>query len=792
MRRLDPWLVIGLVLCAALFLLALYGDRLAPNEPTFMLAQGPNGEERPLAPGAPFLLGSDNAGRDLWSLLLWGARTTLALALATGSARLAAGLLLALAGARFRWLRPPVDAAAEILGSLPATLAALLVIAAFFPIDTPVQVFAAALVFVGWPGAYRVLRTELGRLRVAPFTEGARVVGASWGRVLLRHHVPHLVPLLALAGAQQVAATLVAVAELAVLGAFIGVARSIDLSESLRVVRLTDVASIYPVPDVPEWGALLAAARGAGNSSQAIRNLYLGRWIFLVPAAAIAIAAMSVALLGAGIARQYARRDIVHDLTVRRFGATVLAVALVAAPAFLLPPRDASELALAQRVRGLVTAEATGPDDLSAIARDEAFTVEESTNTTTLVEQTAAGRVVVVGADAGPELTQGWDSGSDFAPVLYAESGGGTVDAPVVFAGLGISWADHPVPPGDNPFAAPSFESRANGHVADDYAGIDVRGKAVLFVRPGYFISGRSLITAPDLAGQIRSALSRGAAAVLIADGRKGMYSGATSSSGGAVANPYLALARDAPIRSPSGVPVLVIEPRVADILLAGSGVTFVQVLPQLYLADLASGLYERSFSRAVGTTVHIELPLERRTHVARTIIARNAAPIGDGALVIWAVSPSSTNFDPGAGRALAALARAADAYRDVPVILVLFDPQGDPAAAGSLLRQRLRDARVHALVAIDALRGSRMRFMTRYGVLQPSIDRYADRLGIARVGSASGAEPDGVGFLTAFPETAYIYARGDGRAGDRTADGAALLGYVVARFVARSPELLQ
>jgi len=58
MRRADPWLVAGLILCGLLLFIAAYGDRLAPNEPVFLMVNGPAGTERPLPPGEP-------GGRDL-------------------------------------------------------------------------------------------------------------------------------------------------------------------------------------------------------------------------------------------------------------------------------------------------------------------------------------------------------------------------------------------------------------------------------------------------------------------------------------------------------------------------------------------------------------------------------------------------------------------------------------------------------------------------------------------------------------------------------------------------------
>ena len=64
--------------------------------------------------------------------------------------------------------------------------------------DTSVALFVAALLVIGWAGPYRVVRAELDRVAHAPFTEGAAAIGASRWRLLMRHQLPHLVPVIAI------------------------------------------------------------------------------------------------------------------------------------------------------------------------------------------------------------------------------------------------------------------------------------------------------------------------------------------------------------------------------------------------------------------------------------------------------------------------------------------------------------------------------------------------------------------------------------------------------------------
>jgi ABC-type dipeptide/oligopeptide/nickel transport system permease subunit len=76
MARRDPSLFAGLLGFFGLLLLALFGERLAPHESIYFVPV--HGDDpRPYDPGLVFPFGSDVLGRDLFSLVLAGAGTTL-------------------------------------------------------------------------------------------------------------------------------------------------------------------------------------------------------------------------------------------------------------------------------------------------------------------------------------------------------------------------------------------------------------------------------------------------------------------------------------------------------------------------------------------------------------------------------------------------------------------------------------------------------------------------------------------------------------------------------------------
>ena len=102
MPRRDPWVYIGLVAFFALLFVALFGGLLAPHESIYFVVEHGR-DPRPYDPGVVFPLGSDVLGRDLFSLVLAGAGTTLLIVVLSGLARVAAGLILAAVAG---WWRP--------------------------------------------------------------------------------------------------------------------------------------------------------------------------------------------------------------------------------------------------------------------------------------------------------------------------------------------------------------------------------------------------------------------------------------------------------------------------------------------------------------------------------------------------------------------------------------------------------------------------------------------------------------------------------------------------------------
>ncbi len=780
MRRLDPWLLAGLILCGLLLFIAAYGDRIAPHEAILLMINGPAGTDRPLPPGQPFLFGSDAVGRDLFSLVLIGARTTLLIVILAGMARLFAGLALAVIAS---WI-PPVhlllDAAADIVSALPSTIVAVFAVLVFARQGAPAFVFVAALLITGWAGPYRLTRAELTRLRSAPYTEGAVALGVGRRTLFFRHHFPHLVPVLAVSASQQIAAALIALAELGVIGIFVGPTRSLNVAEAMRVLP-NGVATMFTVPDVPEWGGLLSLGRG-------IQNLYVSRWAFLVPGVAIAIAAIAFTLLGVGIARHYRRRNLMQDLRSRRVVVAIATVVLLVVPAIVLPQphADALELGAAARSRAVVGSD---PGALLAAAH---LAVTPIDRTSTRVQQ--IGSAVLQVDLPGGRVSYAEGVRADFAPLLIGAAGGGSVDAPLVFAGWGISPADFP-PAKVSVFAAQDFGSAITTW-QDDYETVDVRGKAVLIFRLPNIRNGRGNVTTPTPDALMASAIKRGAVAILWADQSRAQIVARGQP------DPYRRLAADDPIQKVAGVPIFTITTDLADQLLAPVGVRATDILRAQLQGD-TSVMNGVSFARTLPELAHLELPIAQVTSTSRSLVALTPAPADAHRMVIWAVTPSLATGSRSAGDVLSALIRALDGRPLPPLALVAFDPHGDTAANAKAVRATLGSTVIDDVVAIESVGGTKLRFVTAYADLVPMVDEYAIRVGAAANRTANAAILDtaatgdllNAAGLAPFVLDHWLLITAQGTASDAVdlrTDAAAVLAYIVGRYAAKAPELVR
>jgi peptide/nickel transport system permease protein len=231
-------------------------------------------EEEPASRGPMLLLGADAYGRDIFSRLLYGARTTLGLAVcATLAATLLGALVGGLAGYASGWLDAVLARLSEFVLVLPAIYVAL-ALRAVMPLvlaaSTVFTLLLAIFALLGWPMVARGVRAIVASEREREYVIAARAAGASASRVLLRHLLP------AAAGYLRMQATLL-------LPAFI-----------LAEATLSYIGLGFP-DTTPTWGTMLQEAANVALLGDA-------PWT-LAPAAAIFFVVLSVNLFVQGTGR---------------------------------------------------------------------------------------------------------------------------------------------------------------------------------------------------------------------------------------------------------------------------------------------------------------------------------------------------------------------------------------------------------------------------------------------------------------------------------------------------------
>lgn len=263
--RRNPAAVVGLVLTAVLVAVALLADHIAPGDPFDLV--GP-----PLqAPSAAFPMGTDDLGRDLFTGVVHGARTSLLIAAGVGALVLVIGTLVGLtAGFHGGLIDDLLMRGTELFQVMPSFFLAIVVIALFGPgLDRLIIVLGLTT----WPVLARVVRGQVLSLREREFVEAVRAVGATEFRVVWRHILPNALP-----------------AALVILALAMG--QVLLIEASLGFLGLGD-------PNVISWGYL---------AGQAQRFLRVAWWLSLFPGLALILAVLALNLLS----------DAVNDLLDRR------------------------------------------------------------------------------------------------------------------------------------------------------------------------------------------------------------------------------------------------------------------------------------------------------------------------------------------------------------------------------------------------------------------------------------------------------------------------------------------
>lgn len=258
----DPLAVVGIATVALVTIAAVAAPAIAPFDPTKQFFDGLTLEGAPLPPNEEFLLGTDLLGRDLFSRLLYGARTSLVIGVVANGAAVAVGTLLGvIAGYLQGWVGAAIMRFTDLMMAFPALLLAIALAAIFTP---SLWIVAMVIALVNWVQIARVIYAETTALAAREYIEAARALGAAWPRILFLHILPHLIPTILVWATLGIATTVLLEATLSFLG--IGVQ-----------------------PPTPSWGGIIFESQSYFLSAP---------WLVFFPGIAIMVMALAFNLVG--------------------------------------------------------------------------------------------------------------------------------------------------------------------------------------------------------------------------------------------------------------------------------------------------------------------------------------------------------------------------------------------------------------------------------------------------------------------------------------------------------------
>lgn len=257
-----PSALFGLAVVSVVIFCALSAPFLAPFPPNEQLSDGLTLEGAPVPPDSTYLLGTDTLGRDLFSRLLYGARTSLIIGLVANGAAVAIGLFVGMTAGYLRgWVGNAMMRFTDLMMAFPALLLAIVLAAIFRP---SLWIVAMVIAMVNWVQVARIVYTETRGLVEREFILAERSLGAGHSRIVLQHILPHLMPTAIVWGTLGIATTVLLEATLSFLG--IGVQ-----------------------PPQPSWGNIIFESQSFFSGAP---------WLVFFPGIAILLTALSFNLLG--------------------------------------------------------------------------------------------------------------------------------------------------------------------------------------------------------------------------------------------------------------------------------------------------------------------------------------------------------------------------------------------------------------------------------------------------------------------------------------------------------------
>jgi peptide/nickel transport system permease protein len=258
----DPKCRIGLVMLAVFLLAAVLAPWIAPYDPRAAVGGPSEG------PSSAHWLGTTDSGEDVFSQLIWGARTSLLVGLVAGLISTAIGLIIGLVAGYSQGVVDEILSFLTNLALVVPVLPLIVTLASYSPVRG-IGMIIFVISITGWAYGARIKRSQVISLRTRDYVAAAKLAGDSTPRIILREIMPNMTSLIVVG----------------FMGAALG---AIGGEAGLSFLGLGD-------PQTVSWGAMLNQANIGGA-------LLTGQFAWLVaPGLALALLITSFTLINFGI-----------------------------------------------------------------------------------------------------------------------------------------------------------------------------------------------------------------------------------------------------------------------------------------------------------------------------------------------------------------------------------------------------------------------------------------------------------------------------------------------------------
>lgn len=239
----------------------------------------------PFSPSKEYRWGSDDLGRDIFSLIIYGTRLTIALGALIAIGRFIIAIPVGIgSGFGNKICKTLVNQFIIAFSAIPALIVCIIVLkikyfSGLFKTQSVIS-FVTILTIVGWAKPAKIISERVENLLASPFIKGETAIGKSRYKIALENIIPHLSAELVVLFFMEIASALSMVMQLGIFNVFVGNVRMIDDSGPLNVSF------------EPEWASIL------GTTST---RLISAPWTVIYPALAFFVSILGFNLFGEGI-----------------------------------------------------------------------------------------------------------------------------------------------------------------------------------------------------------------------------------------------------------------------------------------------------------------------------------------------------------------------------------------------------------------------------------------------------------------------------------------------------------